>query len=69
METETKKIDHSFASFNATQFLGALNDNIFKLLVVYFLIGTGGAQEASRIQPIVQGLSVLPFLLFLASGP
>jgi acyl-[acyl-carrier-protein]-phospholipid O-acyltransferase/long-chain-fatty-acid--[acyl-carrier-protein] ligase len=66
METETKKIDHSFAWFNATQFLGALNDNIFKLLVVYFLIGTGGAQEASRIQPIAQGLSVLPFLLFLA---
>jgi acyl-[acyl-carrier-protein]-phospholipid O-acyltransferase/long-chain-fatty-acid--[acyl-carrier-protein] ligase len=66
METEIKKIDHSFAWFNATQFLGALNDNIFKLLVVYFLIGSGGAQQASRVQPMAQGLTVLPFLVLLA---
>ncbi|MHC4912469.1 MAG: MFS transporter [Planctomycetota bacterium] len=66
METEIKKIDHSFAWFNATQFLGSLNDNIFKLLVVYFFIGTGGAQQASRVQPMAQVLTVLPFLILLA---
>ncbi len=66
MSNVLKKSDHSFAWFNATQFLGALNDNIFKLLVVYFLIGDGGANEASRAQPIAQILTVLPFLLFLA---
>ncbi|MHC4076295.1 MAG: MFS transporter [Planctomycetota bacterium] len=66
MEAEIKKIDHSFAWFNATQFLGALNDNIFKLLVVYFLIGTGGAQQATLVQPIAQGLTVVPFLVLLA---
>ncbi len=66
MGTEIKRNDHSFAWFNATQFLGVLNDNIFKLLVVYFLIGTGDAQEAIRVQPIAQGLSTLPPLLFLS---
>jgi acyl-[acyl-carrier-protein]-phospholipid O-acyltransferase/long-chain-fatty-acid--[acyl-carrier-protein] ligase len=66
METEIKKNDHSFAWFNATQFLGSLNDNIFKLLVVYFLIVSGGAQQASRVQPMAQVLTVLPFLALLA---
>lgn len=66
MKIEAKKTDHSFAWFNITQFLGALNDNIFKLLVIYFLIGAGGAEKASRFQPIAQALNVLPFLLFLA---
>lgn len=36
----------SFRWLNATQFLGALNDNLFKLLVSIFLIGIASAPRA-----------------------
>ncbi len=49
---------------NATQFLGALNDNIFKLLLVYFLINVKGEDEASSILGIAGMVFVIPFLLF-----
>jgi len=49
---------------NATQFLGALNDNIFKLLIVYLLINVKGEQEASSILAIAGMVFVIPFLLF-----
>ncbi|MGD9110486.1 MAG: MFS transporter, partial [Phycisphaerales bacterium] len=66
MKSSLIKSNLSFVWFNVTQFLGALNDNIFKLLVVYYLIGSGGAEQANRAQPIAQGISVLPFILLLA---
>ena len=34
MDSEDTKLGKSFAWLNATQFLGALNDNIFKLLMI-----------------------------------
>ena len=46
----SKKIGmRSFHLLNATQFLGALNDNVFKLLVVYLLINVKGQNEANTI--------------------
>lgn len=66
METEIKKTDHSFAWFNTTQFFGALNDNIFKLLVVYFLTGGGNAKDMGKALITSQALTVLPFLFLLA---
>lgn len=57
---------HAFACFNATQFLGALNDNILKLLIIFFLIGARGSERAGVITATVGGLFVLPFLLFSA---
>ncbi|MBU6382737.1 MAG: MFS transporter [Verrucomicrobia bacterium] len=54
----------SFYFLNATQFLGALNDNLFKLLVIYLLINVKGTSEANSILSIVGAVFVIPFLLF-----
>ncbi len=54
----------SFHLLNATQFLGALNDNIFKLLVIYFLIYIQGPEFANTILSLAGAIFVVPFLLF-----
>lgn len=54
----------SFYFLNATQFLGALNDNIFKLLVIYLLINVKGPAAANSILSIAGAIFVIPFLLF-----
>ncbi len=54
----------SFYLLNATQFLGALNDNIFKLLVIYLLIHTQGPEFANTILSLAGAIFVIPFLLF-----
>lgn len=54
----------SFYFLNATQFLGALNDNIFKLLVIYLLINVKGPGSANEILSIAGAVFVIPFLLF-----
>ena len=66
MKSENKKTDRSFAWLNATQFLGALNDNIFKLLTVLFLIGAQGSAASANVTALANAVFVLPFLLFLA---
>lgn len=58
----------SFTYLNVTQFLGALNDNIYKLIVAFFLIGLEGAEYSSRILATASAIFVLPFLLFSASS-
>jgi acyl-[acyl-carrier-protein]-phospholipid O-acyltransferase/long-chain-fatty-acid--[acyl-carrier-protein] ligase len=59
-------VNNSFKWFNATQFLGALNDNIFKLLVIFFLIGAGGDQSAAKVTSLASAIFVVPFLIFMA---
>lgn len=54
----------SFYFLNATQFLGALNDNLFKLLVVYMLINVQGHAAAAKILSLAGAIFVIPFLLF-----
>ena len=54
----------SLRLLNATQFLGALNDNIFKLLIIYLLINVKGAEAAPGILALVGAIFVIPFLLF-----
>src|SRR3989338_5816031 len=54
----------SFYLLNATQFLGALNDNIFKLLVIYLLIHLQGPAAANTILSLAGAIFVIPFLLF-----
>jgi len=56
----------SFTYLNITQFLGALNDNIYKLLIVYFLIGLKGTENSTTILAITGAIFVIPFLLFSA---
>lgn len=56
----------SFTYLNVTQFLGALNDNIYKLLIVYFLIQIEGMEHSHRILATTGATFVIPFLLFSA---
>lgn len=58
----------SFYFLNATQFLGALNDNIFKLLVIYLLINVKGPEAANSILSLAGAIFVIPFLLFSPSA-
>ncbi len=53
-----------FAYLNATQFLGALNDNVFKMLIVFLLLNIKGGSQESAILAWVGFVFVLPFLLF-----
>lgn len=54
---------HSFAWLNVTQFFGALNDNVFKLLVIFFLVDHLGMDRKSTIA-LASLVFVVPFLLF-----
>lgn len=58
------KKNHSLAWLNATQFFGALNDNVFRWLVVFFLLELPENQTNTFIIPLVSFIFVLPFLLF-----
>ena len=56
----------SFRWHNATQFLGALNDNIFQLLTAFFLIGLLGQERTAQIMSQPSIVFAIPFLLFTA---
>ncbi len=59
----------SFTFLNVTQFLGALNDNIFRLAVVFLGIGLLGEGETNQIVMTAGAFFVTPFILFsLPSG-
>lgn len=59
-----KKIISSFTALNVTQFLTTLNDNIYKLLLVFFLICTMGKGSSNTILSLAGAVFVIPFLLF-----
>lgn len=48
------------------QFIGSMNDNLYKLLLVYCFIHLEGAKESTSLLAVAGGLYVLPFL-FLAT--
>lgn len=58
----------SFTYLNFTQFLVALIDNIYKFLIVYFLISVQGLENTHRIMAFTGATFVLPFLLFSATS-
>lgn len=60
-----KKLSVSFKWLNGVQFLGALNDNLFKLFVVFSLIGLYGPEKAAHVSAVAGAVFVLPFLLFM----
>lgn len=64
----SQKMPRSFNWLNVAQFGGALNDNIFKLLVIFFLIALKGEAAASVTASVVGALFVIPFLLFTQIG-
>jgi len=54
MRIPRRTSDHSFTWFTAAQFLGALNDNLFRWLILYFLIATldlSGVMRPARQSP------------------
>lgn len=60
------KLPTGLPALNATQFLGAMNDNILKLLIIFFLIHLQGPDRAGIITASAGVAFVLPFLLFSA---
>src|SRR5688500_1087973 len=47
-----------------TQFLGAFNDNLFKIVVSMLAVATLAADRAGRELSIVSAVCIVPFLLF-----
>ncbi|MBL7215386.1 MAG: MFS transporter [Phycisphaerae bacterium] len=58
------KLSRSFDWHNATQFLGALNDNVFQGLMIFFLIGILGTDKKADINAMAAIIFVVPFLVF-----
>ncbi|HIG27914.1 MAG TPA: MFS transporter [Verrucomicrobiales bacterium] len=61
-------LNPSFTWLNSTQFFGALNDNLFKLFIIFFLIELKGSESSTSINAIAGAVFVLPFLLFSATA-
>src|ERR1051326_305982 len=59
---------HSLAWLNITQFLGVINDNVFKFVMAFLLIDTLGFSKASSILSATGAIYVIPFLLFSSSA-
>ena len=63
LETFRRRRREAFAWLNATQFFGALNDNVFKALVQMFIIGLAPAANAVPLAAATM-IFALPFLFF-----
>jgi acyl-[acyl-carrier-protein]-phospholipid O-acyltransferase/long-chain-fatty-acid--[acyl-carrier-protein] ligase len=59
---------HSLHFLNIAQFMGALNDNIFKLVIAYLIIDIKGPEHASIILAKIGAIYVIPFLLFSSTA-
>jgi len=58
-----------FWSLIVTQFQGAFNDNAYKNLVVFIILGTGLAQaDRDRLVLVAGTLFSIPFILFSMTG-
>jgi acyl-[acyl-carrier-protein]-phospholipid O-acyltransferase/long-chain-fatty-acid--[acyl-carrier-protein] ligase len=53
----------SFGWLNTTQFLGALNDNVFKLMLILFIVNVT-KNDLNSTQSLATLVFVIPFLLF-----
>ncbi|MBG7617758.1 MAG: MFS transporter, partial [Chloroflexi bacterium] len=61
------RLPGSFLFFNATQFFGALNDNLFRFLIILYLItALKDVTSSSIIIAVAGAVFVLPFLVFNA---
>ena len=64
----SRKGTHSLGFLNATQFLGVINDNLFKFAMAFLLIDALGASRASEVLSATGAIYVIPFLLFSSSA-
>lgn len=53
---------------NLAQLMGVINDNIFKLVIAFLIIGIQGPEQASKILSTAGAIFVLPFLLFSSNA-
>lgn len=60
--------NHALNWLNATQFLGVINDNVFKFVMAFLLIDALGKDQASNILSATGAIYVIPFLLFSSSA-
>jgi acyl-[acyl-carrier-protein]-phospholipid O-acyltransferase/long-chain-fatty-acid--[acyl-carrier-protein] ligase len=58
----------NFFLLNFIQFLDALNENVFKYIVIYYLIFAQGHKSASLIMSLTGVVFILPFILFSSLG-
>ncbi len=54
----------SFSALNLTKFFTAFNDNLYKLLAIFYLIHLLGAEQSNLILAIAGGIFVIPFIVF-----
>ena len=59
---------HSLGALNISQFFGVVNDNLFKLVLVFMLIDAYGAPYANTILSLAGAIFVIPFLVFSSSA-
>lgn len=64
MNKSTLALPRAFTWLNLTQFCGALNDNLLKLLIIFFLIAIQGPEAATSVGATTGAIFVVPFLLF-----
>ena len=62
MNSTSTKLGRSFRWLNVAQFLGALNDNIFKLLIIAFIVGREGMESASKVAALAGAVFLAPVL-------
>jgi acyl-[acyl-carrier-protein]-phospholipid O-acyltransferase/long-chain-fatty-acid--[acyl-carrier-protein] ligase len=62
---KSNSLPKSFWWLNATQFGGAMNDNVFKLLMIYALIAWKGDSASANILASVGLVFAVPFLLIV----
>lgn len=60
----SKPEKNSLGFLNVSQFLGVLNENIYKLVLVFFLIDIQGIASANSILATTGAVFVIPFILF-----
>ncbi len=58
-----RSLPRSFHFLNGAQFFGAMNDNLFKLLLIFAMIHLKGEAASSNITAIAGAVFVLPFLM------
>lgn len=68
MSRSINRFVSSFAALNTTQFFSALNDNVYKLLLIFFLIGLKGPEHSNTILALAGAIFVIPFLLFASTS-
>lgn len=68
IKSENFNKTHALNFLNISQFLGVINDNVFKFLTVFLLIDIKGIESSSSILFWVGTVYVLPFLLFSSAA-